>query len=86
MGDQVTELIENNENDLMKLIRFHTEEILHQFNYDYSLKSDYSVRNEIVMYTYGVITKKYLNKSTFEKNKDNIVRRIVQTYIIHRNF
>ncbi len=85
MEDKLTEFIDNNKDELIVLIKKHTEDTLFLFDSDYSLKTGYDVRNEVVMYTYGVIMKKYINKNAFKSDRDKIIKNIVQTYIITKN-
>ncbi len=78
---ELTKEIDNSKNYLSIAIRLIVNDFLFIYNQKYGLEIDYNVRNEIFLYAYKIIIKKYINNSNFNDKKDEIIKNIVKTYI-----
>lgn len=82
--EDLNKQIEESPNELMQYIRHEVEDILHLFFTEYNVVSDYDVRNELVLYVYGVMMKKYSHHSSFDDIKKETIKNVAVSYLIKK--
>jgi hypothetical protein len=81
MEDSLTKEIDNSNNELIKLVKFHVEDILSKHFDDTGILIGYDLRDDAIYHTVERVIKKYLNDSRFETKKDVFIRTIAMSYI-----
>lgn len=73
--------IDNSTDELVKLIKYHVERRLYEYNTEYGVDLSYELRDSSVIHTYKTIQKKYLNDSNFENKKEKLIKLVAENYI-----
>lgn len=73
--------IDNSTDELIKLIKYHVERRLSEYNAEYGVDLSYDLRDSCVIHTYKTIQKKYQNDSNFEKKKEKMIKLVAESYI-----
>ncbi len=79
--ETLTLSIDNSTDELLKLIKYHVERRLSEYNIEYGVDLSYDLRDSCIMHTYKTIQKKYQNDSNFEDKKEKMIKLVVESYI-----
>lgn len=79
--ESLTSSIDNSTDELVKLIKYHVERRLCEYNTEYGVDLSYELRDSSIIHTYKIIQKKYLNDSNFENKKEKLIKLVAENYI-----
>lgn len=79
--ESLTLSIDNSTDELIKLIKYHVERRLSEYNTEYGVDLSYDLRDSCIMHTYKTIQKKYQNDSNFEDKKEKMIKLVAESYI-----
>jgi hypothetical protein len=85
MEDNRSKQIEESDDELVKLIRFHVEDILDKYYLKQGLKADFDIRDDTILYVFEIARKKGTYNTKFQNNKDKYIRIIAKNYIFGIN-
>lgn len=81
MEDSLTDIIDNSQCELIKLVKQHVEAILHKYFEQTGILLGYELRDDAIVFTCNRIAKSYLNDSRYKTKKDLFIKTIARSYI-----
>jgi hypothetical protein len=79
--ESLTEEINNSENELIQLIKYHVEHKLFEYHILYGVHISYELRDICVFDIKKILEKKYFNDTNFHDKKEKLVKILVDTVI-----
>lgn len=83
--EDTSKQIDDSKDELLKLVKHHVEELLHEFFYlKNGFKADYDVRNNAVLHVYHLVLKKGTHDSKFQEHKGQYIRVMAKSYLFSK--
>ena len=79
--ESLTEEINNSNNELLQLIKYHVEHKLFEYHILYGFQISYELRDICVFDIKKILEKKYFNDKNFEYKKEKLIKILLETVI-----
>lgn len=81
MEDNRSKQIDDSTNELLRLVKHHVEEVLHEDFLKNGIKAGYDVRDDAVLYVFELAIKKGSHNSKFQERKGQYIRYMAKNYL-----